>query len=108
MLQAVPGDKGKFIVSNLFNAVPYDALDPLPPLDEVEFELLMGMDGIQELAFVPFHNVKTVFVRDGRDFTQNFRHFFAGLLHKDRVFLILFQHYFFFCRILATFEETTQ
>jgi hypothetical protein len=43
-------------------------------LNKIKLILLMGVDGIIELAFVPLNNVEAVFVGDGRNFPEYVGH----------------------------------
>ena len=68
VLQLLPRHQGEFILPYFFHAVSYHALYAGPVFNEVELKLHVGMERVQELALVPFHNVQAVFFRDGGNF----------------------------------------
>ena len=68
VLQLLPRHQGELKLPYLLHAVSDHPLDTGPVLDEVELKLHVGMERVQELALVPFHNVQAVFLRDGGNF----------------------------------------
>ena len=68
VLQLLPRHQGEFILPYFFHAVSYHPLDAGAVFNEIQFKLHVGMERVQELALVPFHNVQAVFFRDGGNF----------------------------------------
>ena len=74
MFQTISGYQNQVIITHFLNAVPHDPVHTAAVLNKVKLILLMGVDGIIELAFVPLNNVEAVFVGDGRNFPEYVGH----------------------------------
>jgi hypothetical protein len=70
VLQAVTGNKGELKVSYFLYAVPNNALYSPAVFYEIEFKDIMAMNGVLELSFMAFHNIKAVTVCDWSYFPE--------------------------------------
>ena len=68
MLEAFAGNEHKFVLPYGFDVVAYDPTHPGAIADEVQFILMMPVQGIVEFILVPLHDVEAIFVGKTGDF----------------------------------------
>jgi hypothetical protein len=68
VLESFAGDEYKFVLPYGFDVVAYDPTHPGAIADEVEFILMMPVQGVVEFILVPLYDVEAIFVGKAGDF----------------------------------------